>query len=87
LPQINLSRSSARRPDLGSLFSPAVGPANTVASAGFMQTLLDGGALQAKKRAAQASLEQAQAQYQSASSPPSAMSPTPCAPSSTTRWR
>ena len=31
-----------------------------------MQTLLDGGALQAKKRAAQFSLEQAQAQYQSA---------------------
>jgi len=42
---------------LGSLFSPAVGPANAIASAGFMQTLLDGGALQAKKRAAQYSLD------------------------------
>jgi outer membrane protein TolC len=31
-----------------------------------MQTLLDGGALQVEKRAAQFSLEQAQAQYQSA---------------------
>jgi len=66
LPQINLSAmvgSQALTP--GSLFSAAVGPASTIVSAGIMQTLLDGGALQAKKRAAQAALEQAQAQYES----------------------
>ena len=67
LPQINLSAvvgSQALTP--GTLFSVAAGPASTIAQAGFMQTLLDGGALQAKKRAAQAALEQSQAQYKSA---------------------
>ena len=67
LPQINLSAVvGSQALTLGTLFSPVAGAANTIASAGVMQTLLDGGALQAKKRAAQFSLEQAQAQYQSA---------------------
>lgn len=51
---------------LGSLFSAAVGPANSSIGGGVLSTLLDGGALQARKRAAQASFEQAQAQYKSA---------------------
>ena len=67
LPQINLSTAvGSQALTLGTLFTPVVGPASVVASGGFMQTLLDGGALQAKKRAAQASLDQAQAQYRSA---------------------
>ena len=66
LPQINLSSSvGSQALTLGTLFSPAVGPAYSVVTGGIMQTLLDGGALQAKKRAAQAALEQAQAQYES----------------------
>ena len=66
LPQINLSSAiGSQALTLGSLFSPAVGPAYSVVSGGILQPLLDGGALQAKKRAAQASLEQAQAQYES----------------------
>ena len=49
---------------MGTLFGPP--PARpAIASAGFLQTLLDGGALQARKRAAQAALEQAEAQYRS----------------------
>ena len=47
----------------GTLFGPAL-PAS-VASASVLQTVLDGGALAAKKRAAQAGLEQADAQYRS----------------------
>lgn len=67
LPQINLSSAiGSQALTLGSLFSPAVGPAYSVVSGGILQPLFDGGALQAKKRAAQASLEQAQAQYESA---------------------
>ncbi|MBI2740559.1 MAG: efflux transporter outer membrane subunit [Rhodospirillales bacterium] len=67
LPQINLSAVvSSQSLTLGTLFSPMVGPAAVVASGGFVQTLLDGGALQAKRRAAQALFEQAQAQYRSA---------------------
>src|SRR5436190_4541555 len=45
------------------LFGPAL-PAS-VAAGNVLQTLLDGGALSAKKRAAQAGLEQADAQYRS----------------------
>jgi NodT family efflux transporter outer membrane factor (OMF) lipoprotein len=67
LPQVNLSSAvGSQSLTLGSLFTPVVGPAYSVVSGGIMQTLLDGGALQAKKRAAQASLEQAEAQYESA---------------------
>ena len=67
LPQINLSTVlGSQSTSLPLFFSPLTGPASTVASAGIMQTLLDGGALQAKKRAAQAAFEQAQAQYKSA---------------------
>lgn len=66
LPQINLSAIIGTQAlALGMLFSPDVGPASTTASAGFVQTLLDGGALQAKKRAAQAAFDQAKAQYRS----------------------
>src|SRR5439155_22065789 len=48
---------------LGTLFGPAL-PASVV-GASVLQTVLDGGALAAKKRAAQAALEQADAQYRS----------------------
>ncbi len=52
-----------------------------------LQTIIDGGALAARKRAAQASLEQADAQYRSVVLGASATSPTRCARSSTTRSR
>jgi NodT family efflux transporter outer membrane factor (OMF) lipoprotein len=47
----------------GTLFGPAL--AGSIAQGTVLQTLLDGGALAAKKRAAQAGLEQAEAQYRS----------------------
>jgi NodT family efflux transporter outer membrane factor (OMF) lipoprotein len=48
----------------GTLFGPNL--AGSVAQASLLQTVLDGGALSARKRAAQAGLEQAEAQYRSA---------------------
>jgi NodT family efflux transporter outer membrane factor (OMF) lipoprotein len=45
----------------GTLFGPSL--AGSVAQASVLQTVLDGGALAARKRAAQAGLEQAEAQY------------------------
>jgi NodT family efflux transporter outer membrane factor (OMF) lipoprotein len=48
---------------IGTLFGPAL-PASVV-GANVVQTLLDGGALAARKRAAQAAFEQADAQYRS----------------------
>ena len=48
---------------LDQLFLP--GQANSNAGISVLQTLVDGGALQAKRRAAQAQLEQAEAQYRS----------------------
>jgi NodT family efflux transporter outer membrane factor (OMF) lipoprotein len=45
------------------LFGPSL--AGSVAQVGALQTILDGGALAARKRAAQAGLEQAEAQYRS----------------------
>jgi NodT family efflux transporter outer membrane factor (OMF) lipoprotein len=48
---------------LNQLFGPTL--AGSVAQASVLQTILDGGALAAKKRAAQAGLEQADAQYRS----------------------
>jgi len=47
----------------GTLFGPGLTASNVGASA--LQTLIDGGALAARKRAAQAGLEQADAQYRS----------------------
>ena len=65
LPQITLGLSaSSQALTLDTLFSPAVGLASTVGG-GFVQPLLDGGALQARKRAAQAAFDQARAQYRS----------------------
>jgi outer membrane protein TolC len=64
LPQVTLGfglNSSAL--SLGTLFMPGLAGATTGASA--IQTLIDGGALAAKKRSAVAALEQADAQYQS----------------------
>jgi outer membrane protein TolC len=48
---------------LNTLFGPSL--AASVAQVSVLQTVLDGGALAAKKRAAQAGLEQADAQYRS----------------------
>lgn len=48
---------------LDQLFGPTL--AGSVAQVGVLQTVLDGGALSARKRAAQAGLEQAEAQYRS----------------------
>ncbi|TMJ24495.1 MAG: efflux transporter outer membrane subunit [Alphaproteobacteria bacterium] len=63
-PNITLNASIATQAlTLGTLFGPAL-PAS-VAAGNVLQTLLDGGALSAKKRAAQAGLEQADAQYRS----------------------
>jgi hypothetical protein len=70
-PNITLNASVATQAlTVGTLFGPAL-PASVIA-ASVLQTLLDGGALRAKKRAAQAALEQADAQYRSTCSPPSA---------------
>jgi NodT family efflux transporter outer membrane factor (OMF) lipoprotein len=63
-PNITLNAGIATQAlTIGTLFGPAL-PAS-VAGANVLQTLLDGGALAAKKRAAQAGLEQADAQYRS----------------------
>jgi NodT family efflux transporter outer membrane factor (OMF) lipoprotein len=48
---------------LGTLFGPTL--ASSVAGVNVLQTILDGGALAARKRGAQAALEQADAQYRS----------------------
>ena len=64
LPQITLNagiNSSAL--SIGTLFGP--GLVGSVIGANILQTLVDGGALAAKKRAAIAGLEQADAQYRS----------------------
>ncbi len=64
LPQITLSAGvTANSISLDSLFGS--GLAGTVAGFNVAQTVLDGGALYAKKKGAQAALEQADAQYQS----------------------
>ncbi|OJU34716.1 MAG: hypothetical protein BGN99_14570 [Alphaproteobacteria bacterium 65-37] len=64
LPQLTLSASvTANSLTLDSLFGS--GLAGTVAGFNLQQTVLDGGALYAKKKGAQAGLEQAGAQYQS----------------------
>lgn len=66
LPQISLTALiGSQSLALGMLFSNAVGPANSAAGGSLVQTLLDGGALQARKRAAQAAFDQARAQYRS----------------------
>lgn len=63
-PNITLNAGIATQAlTLGALFGPAL-PASVV-GANVLQTILDGGALAAKKRAAQAALEQADAQYRS----------------------
>jgi NodT family efflux transporter outer membrane factor (OMF) lipoprotein len=63
-PNIALNGSIATQAlTLGTLFGPAL-PAS-VAGANALQTILDGGALAAKKRAAQSALDQADAQYRS----------------------
>jgi NodT family efflux transporter outer membrane factor (OMF) lipoprotein len=63
-PQITLSAGiSTTSIALGQLFGPGLTGSNVGTS--VLQTVLDGGALAAKKKAAQASLEQADAQYRS----------------------
>jgi NodT family efflux transporter outer membrane factor (OMF) lipoprotein len=63
-PNITLNAGIATQAlTLGALFGPAL-PASVVGG-NVLQTVLDGGALAAKKRAAQAALEQADAQYRS----------------------
>jgi NodT family efflux transporter outer membrane factor (OMF) lipoprotein len=64
LPQITLNAGiSSAALSAGSLFGP--GLIGSVIGVNILQTLLDGGALAAKKRAAIAGLEQADAQYRS----------------------
>src|SRR5204863_4613645 len=63
-PQITLSAGvNTTSIALDQLFGPGLTGSNVGGS--VLQTILDGGALQAKKRAAQAALEQADAQYRS----------------------
>ena len=63
-PQITLSAGiSPSSIVFGQLLVP--GLTGSVAGASILQTVLDGGALAAKKRAAQAAFEQADAQYRS----------------------
>lgn len=63
-PNITLNSSIATQAlTFGTLFGPAQ-PAAVIGGS-MLQTILDGGALAAKKRAAQAGLEQADAQYRS----------------------
>lgn len=63
-PQVTLSAGvNTQALSLGTLFGP--GLTGSTAAASLMQTILDGGALAARKRAAQAGLEQADAQYRS----------------------
>jgi NodT family efflux transporter outer membrane factor (OMF) lipoprotein len=65
LPNLNLSASAGSAATaIGGLFGP--GSAFWSIGAGLAQPLLDGGALLAKKRAADAGLDQAKAQYQTA---------------------
>jgi NodT family efflux transporter outer membrane factor (OMF) lipoprotein len=63
-PQITLSAGiSPSSIVFGELFAP--GQTASLAGASILQTVIDGGALAAKKKAAQATLEQADAQYRS----------------------
>ncbi len=63
-PQITLSAGvNTQALSVGTLFGPGLTGSTVAASA--LQTILDGGALAARKRAAQAALEQADAQYRS----------------------
>ena len=63
-PQITLSAGiNTTSVTFGQLFAPGLTGSNV--GTGILQTVLDGGALWAKKKAAQASLEQADAQYRS----------------------
>lgn len=63
-PQITLSAGiNTQALSVDTLFGP--GLAGSTAAASLMQTILDGGALAARKRAAQAGLDQADAQYRS----------------------
>jgi NodT family efflux transporter outer membrane factor (OMF) lipoprotein len=64
LPQITLnSNINSQALTLDTLFGP--GLVGSLVGANVVQTLIDGGALAARKRAAQAALEQADAQYRS----------------------
>jgi len=64
LPQITLNAGvNSQALTAGTLFGP--GLVGSMVGASVLQTVLDGGALAAKKRAAQAALEQADAQYRS----------------------
>ena len=64
LPQITLSAGiTANSVSLDSMFGAGI--PGTIAGFNIAQTVLDGGALYAKKKGAQAALEQADAQYQS----------------------
>ncbi|CAN5919990.1 efflux transporter outer membrane subunit [soil metagenome] len=64
LPQITISLGvSSQSLTSGSLFGPGLMSSN--AGVSILQTVIDGGALSAKKKAAQAGLEQADAQYRS----------------------
>ncbi|CAN5301643.1 efflux transporter outer membrane subunit [soil metagenome] len=63
-PQITLSAGiNSQSLTAGTLFGP--GLTGSTVAASMLQTILDGGALAARKRAAQAGLEQADAQYRS----------------------
>lgn len=65
LPQITLGLNfGSQSLSLDTLFSPGLGMASTVGGS-VAQTLLDGGALSSRKRAAQAAFDQARAQYKS----------------------
>jgi NodT family efflux transporter outer membrane factor (OMF) lipoprotein len=65
LPQINLSLIyGSTSTSLDTLFSPDLGPTVTL-GAGFVQTVLDGGANLARRRAAVATWEASKAQYRS----------------------
>jgi NodT family efflux transporter outer membrane factor (OMF) lipoprotein len=65
LPQISLNGSfGSQATTLDTLFSPVAG-LSSAAGASVMQTLIDGGALLARKRAAEAAWEQSKAQYRS----------------------
>ena len=66
LPQITLGLNyGSQALTLGSLFSPVVGPSLAAGVTDTTWTLIDGGALLARKRAAQAAWEQARQQYRS----------------------
>ncbi|SJZ85450.1 efflux transporter, outer membrane factor (OMF) lipoprotein, NodT family [Enhydrobacter aerosaccus] len=66
LPQITLGLSfGSTATDLATLFSPELGATFAGGATSITQTLVDGGALSAKRRAAVATWEQAKAQYRS----------------------